>query len=152
MQACLLAFTNAMPAVRADLDPALNSISVAGPLPARHRHRRGMCRERGHEPVHLLDCMDVTRAMLMGYYAALHDQHHAGYVADRQARCQLRVICRFLKPGRPNLLTLLCHFLTAYLSGRIMLSCFPSAAGQAAVAVAMLEGGLSAPFVPMVVR
>ena len=35
MQACLLAFTGAIPAVRADLDPALNSISVADPLPAR---------------------------------------------------------------------------------------------------------------------
>jgi len=73
MQARLLAFTGAIPAVRADLDPALNSISVADPLPARHGHRNGMCRERGHEPGHLLDGMDVTCAMLIGYYSVTFD-------------------------------------------------------------------------------
>src|SRR6516164_2505537 len=78
MQACLFAFTDVIPAVRADLDPALNSVSVAASLSAHHGYRAGVGRERSHEPVHPLDGMDVTRTMPIVYYAVIPDQHCAG--------------------------------------------------------------------------
>ena len=78
MQACLFAFTDVVSVVRADLDPTLKSISVAASLPAHHGYEFVMCRERGPEPVHLLDVMDVTCTMLMGYYAIMLDQYCFG--------------------------------------------------------------------------
>lgn len=86
MQACLFAFTNVIPVVRADLDPELESVSVAASLSAHDGYGIGMSRERSLEPVHLLDRIDVTCTMLMAYYAVILDQHHGGQLAHRQAR------------------------------------------------------------------
>ena len=78
MQACLFAFTDVRSAVRADLDPTLKSVSLAASLSTHHGYEAGVCRERGLEPVHLLDGMDVTCTMLIAYYATILDQHCAG--------------------------------------------------------------------------
>ena len=75
MQACLFAFTDVVSVVRADLDPALKSVSVAASLSTHHGYGVGVCRERSLEPVHLLDGMDVTCTMLIAYYAIILDQH-----------------------------------------------------------------------------
>jgi hypothetical protein len=102
MQARLFTSTDVTPAVRADLDPALSSVSVTSSLSTHHGYRDGVCREHNLEPVHLLDSMNVSGTMLIGYYAVILNQHRAGHLADRQPGCQLRVIRCFLKPGRPN--------------------------------------------------
>jgi hypothetical protein len=78
MQACLFAFTNVVSVVRADLDPALASVSVAASLSSHHGYGVGMSRERSLKPVHLLDGIDVTCTMLMAYYAIVLDQHYSG--------------------------------------------------------------------------
>src|SRR5215469_12347251 len=78
MQACLFAFTDVIPVVRADLDPALTSVSVAASLSTHHGYRAAVCPERSREPAHLLDGMDVTCTMLIVYYAVTLDQHRAG--------------------------------------------------------------------------
>ena len=78
MQACLFAFTDVIPAVRPDLDPALNSASVTASLSTHHGYRTGICWERGREPVHALNGMDVTCAILIVYYAVILDQHRVG--------------------------------------------------------------------------
>jgi hypothetical protein len=96
MQACLFAFTDVVPAVRADLDPTLKSVSAAASPSAHHGYRADVSRERSLEPAHLLDNMDVTCTMLMAYYSIVLDQHCTGHLADRQAGCQLRVIRCFL--------------------------------------------------------
>jgi hypothetical protein len=96
MQACLFAFTDIISVVRANLDPALNSVSVAASLSTHHGYRAGVCRERSRKPVHLLDGMDVTCAMLIVYCAVILDQHCPGQLADWQACCQLCVIRSFL--------------------------------------------------------
>jgi hypothetical protein len=96
MQACLFAFTDVVPVVRADLDPTLKSVSAAASLSTHHGYRAGVSRERSPEPVHLLDGMDVTCTMLMAYYSIILDQHCAGQLADWQAGSQLRVIRCFL--------------------------------------------------------
>ena len=71
MQACLFAFTDVGPVVRADLDPVLNSVSVAASPSTHHGYRAGVCPERSREPVHLLDGMDVNCTMLKTYYAVI---------------------------------------------------------------------------------
>ena len=96
MQACLFAFADAAPVVRADLDPALRSVGAAASPSTHHGYRAGVRPERSREPVHLLDGMDVNCTMLKTYYAVILYQHFAGQPADRQARCQLRVIRGFL--------------------------------------------------------
>lgn len=78
MKACLLAFTDVVPVVRADLDPMLKSVSAAASLSADDGYRVGVSRERGIEPVHLLDGMDVTRTTLMAYYSIILNQQCAG--------------------------------------------------------------------------
>jgi len=78
MQACLFAFTDVIPVVRAYLDPALSSVSVADSLSADHGYGAGVCPERSREPVHPLDGMDVTCAMLKVYCAVFLDQQCAG--------------------------------------------------------------------------
>ena len=78
MQACLFAFTDVVSVIHADLDPTLNSISVAASPSARHGYGVGVCRERGLEPVQLLDGTDVACTMLMSYYAIALDQHRVG--------------------------------------------------------------------------
>ena len=78
MQACLFAFADVVPVVRADLDPALTSVSVTASLSAHHGYRAAVCLERSREPVHPLDGMNVTCTMLMIYYAVILDQYRAG--------------------------------------------------------------------------
>ena len=96
MQACLFTFTHTIPAVRANLDPALNSVGVAASLSTHYCHLAGVCRKRSREPVHLLDGTDVNCTMPVAYNSAILDKHRPGQLADRQARCQLRVIRCFL--------------------------------------------------------
>ena len=86
VQACLLACTDAIPVARADLDPALRRVSVAAAVSPHDGQRTGAPRERGREPVHLLDGMDITRAMPVRYDAVMPDQHRPGKLADWQAR------------------------------------------------------------------
>ena len=78
MQACLFAFTNVVPVVRTDLDPALRSVSAAASPSTHHGYRAGVCPERSREPVHLLDGMNVICTMLIVYYAVIIYQHFAG--------------------------------------------------------------------------
>ena len=85
-----------------DLDPALNSVSVAASPSTHHGYRAGVCQECSREPIHSLDGMDVSCAMPIVDYPVILDQYCAGQQADRQARCQLGVIRRFLQPGRPD--------------------------------------------------
>jgi hypothetical protein len=96
MQACLFAFTDVVPVVRADLDPALKSVSAAASLSTHHGYRVSVSQEGSLEPVHLLDGMDVACTMLMVYYSIILDEYCAGQLADWQAGCQLRVIRCFL--------------------------------------------------------
>src|SRR6266567_2660160 len=77
MQACLFACADVISVVRADLDQALKSVSVAASLSTHHGYGVGVCRERSLEPVHLLDGNDVTCTMLIAYYAIILDQHCA---------------------------------------------------------------------------
>jgi len=78
MQACLFAFADAVSIFRADLDPTLQSVSVAASLSTNHGY--GVCvrRERGLEPVHLLDGLYVTYTVLVLYYGVILDQHCVG--------------------------------------------------------------------------
>ncbi len=96
MQACLFAFTDVVPVIHADLDPALKGVSAADSLSTHHADGAGMSRERSLEPVHLLDGMDVTCTMLIVYYSIVLDQHCASQFANWQGRRQLRVIRCFL--------------------------------------------------------
>lgn len=78
MQACLFALTNVMPAVRADLDSALRSVSAAASLPTHHGYRACICPERSREPAHLLDNMNVACTMLVVDCAVILYQDFAG--------------------------------------------------------------------------
>ena len=78
MQACLFAFPDVIPVVRAELDPTLDGVSVAASLSTHYGDRAGVCLESGREPVHPLDGMNVTCTMLMIYYAVILDQYRAG--------------------------------------------------------------------------
>lgn len=78
MKACLLAFTDTQPVVRAYLHPSLPSVSVTGSPASHNGYRVVVCRERGVEPIHLLDGMDVSRAVPIIYYAIIIYKHHAG--------------------------------------------------------------------------
>ncbi len=69
MKTCLFAFTDIQPVVRADLHPALTSVSAAASPATHNGYRAGACRERGLEPLHLLDGMDVSFAMPIIYYS-----------------------------------------------------------------------------------
>src|ERR1700733_14356311 len=102
MQARLLAFAHVVPVVGADLDPPLNRVSVAAPPPAHHRQGVRVRRERRREPRHLLDGTNISSAMPMANYPAVHDKHRRSQRADRQSRGQLRAIRIFLQPGHIN--------------------------------------------------
>ena len=78
MQACLFACTDVIPVIRADLDPALSSVSMAASLSTHHGYRPGICRERSREPAHLLDGMNVPCALLIVYYPVTLDQDCVG--------------------------------------------------------------------------
>jgi hypothetical protein len=101
MKACVFAFSDIEPVIRADLHPMLSSVSVAHPSAAHNAYRIGVCRERGLEPFRSLNGMDVNCAVPIGYCLAILDEHCVRQVADRQACRQLSVICRSLKPGQP---------------------------------------------------
>lgn len=78
MKTCLFAFTYIRPVARADLNPALTSVSAAA-SPATHNcYRVGMCRERSLEPLHLLDAMEVSCAMPIIYYSIILYKHCYG--------------------------------------------------------------------------
>ena len=78
MKACLFAFTDIQPVVRTDLHPALTSVSVAASPATHNGYRAGASRERSVEPLHLLDRMDVSRAMPIIYYPITPHKHCAG--------------------------------------------------------------------------
>jgi hypothetical protein len=77
MKTCLFAFTDIQSVVRADLHPALTSVSVAASPAAHYGDRAGASRERSLEPIHPLDGMDVSCAMpVIDYSITLH-KHYA---------------------------------------------------------------------------
>jgi len=78
MKTCLFAFTDIQSVVRADLHPALTSVSVADSPTTHNGYRVGVCRERSFEPLHLLDGMDVVCAMPIIYYPIIFRKHRAG--------------------------------------------------------------------------
>lgn len=75
MKTRVLALASIPPVVRADLHPPLSGISMAAPPAAHDDHRVGICRERSREPVHVLDGMDVRRALPKANQSVmLHEQ------------------------------------------------------------------------------
>jgi len=100
MQARVFAAADGVPVIRADLDPPLTGVGVADPPSAHHGYRVGVRRERGLEPVRLLDGMDVAGATPKINEAIVLDQQFGGQLAEWQARPQLSVIRRFLQPGQ----------------------------------------------------
>jgi hypothetical protein len=78
MKARLFAFTDIGSVVRADLHPAPDGVSMAA-APATHNcYGVRVWREGCLEPLHLLDGMDINRAMPIGYYSIIHYKHCAG--------------------------------------------------------------------------
>lgn len=96
VQAGLLAFSDVVPVVHADLDPALNSVGVTDPFSAHHGYRAGVGRERSLEPAHLLNGMNITRTLLISYQLVIFGKHGLGQAAYWQAGGQLRVVRCFL--------------------------------------------------------
>jgi hypothetical protein len=78
MKTCLFAFTDIQSVVRADLHPALTSVSVAASPAAHNGYRAGASRESSFEPIRPLDGMDVSCAMPIIYYAITLRKHCAG--------------------------------------------------------------------------
>ena len=78
MKTCLFAFTDIQAVVRANLHPALTSVSVAASPATHNGDRVGASRERRLEPLHPLDGMDVSCAMPIIYYSIILDEHCAG--------------------------------------------------------------------------
>src|SRR5215471_19841836 len=78
METCLFTFADIQPVVRADLHPALTSGSVAASPAIHNGYRVGVCGERSLEPPHLLDGMDVGRALPVIYYPIILHKHCAG--------------------------------------------------------------------------
>ena len=100
MKACVFAFSDIETVVRSDLHATLGRVSVAQASATRNGYRIGVSRERSLEPVRLLNGMDVNCAVPEPDYLAVHDEHSASQLADRQACRQLSVIRRSLKPGQ----------------------------------------------------
>jgi hypothetical protein len=78
MKTCLFAFTDIQSVVRADLYPALISVSVTTSPATHNGYRVGICREGSPEPRHVLDGMDVSCAMPIIYYPVILHKDHAG--------------------------------------------------------------------------
>jgi hypothetical protein len=78
MKTCLFAFTDILSVVRADLYPALISVSMTTSPAPHNGYRVGVCREGSLEPRHLLDGMDVSCAMPVIYYPIILHEHYAG--------------------------------------------------------------------------
>ncbi len=77
MKACLLAFADIRPVVRADLHPALTRVSVTDPPATYNGYRVRVGRERGPEPLRPLDGMNVSRAMTITYRLIVTFKHCA---------------------------------------------------------------------------
>ena len=77
MKTCLFAFTDAKPVVRTDLHPPLTSVSATGSPATHNGDRVRVRRERSLEPLHLLDGMDVIRAVPIIYYPIILHKHCA---------------------------------------------------------------------------
>jgi hypothetical protein len=77
MKTCLFAFTDTQPVVRADLHPALTSVSMTASPATHNGYRIRVCRERSLEPLHLLDGMDVSCATPVIYYPIILHKHCA---------------------------------------------------------------------------
>lgn len=77
MKTCLFAFTDIQPVARADLHPALTSVSSADSSATHNGYRVGVCQERSLEPLHLLDGMDISCAMPIIYYSIILHEHCA---------------------------------------------------------------------------
>lgn len=97
VQAGLFAFADTESVIRADLDLTPKSVGVAASPASPDRQGGDVGRERGLEPVRLLDGKDISRAMSMAYAAVGQDQHRAGQLADWQAGRQLGVVRRLLQ-------------------------------------------------------
>lgn len=78
METCLFAFTDIQSVVRADLHPALSSVSMTASSATHNGYRVRVYQERGREPLHLLDGMDVGCAMPIVYYPVIFHKHCAG--------------------------------------------------------------------------
>jgi hypothetical protein len=77
MKACLLALADVQAVVRADLHPALASVSVTDSPAADNGHRVRVRRECGPEPLPPLDGMDVSCALPVTYYPVILHKHFA---------------------------------------------------------------------------
>jgi hypothetical protein len=77
MKTSLFTLTDAQPVVRADLYPALISISVADPPATDNGYRVRIRREGTVEPLHLLDGVNVTCTMPIIYYPIILHKHRA---------------------------------------------------------------------------
>jgi hypothetical protein len=75
MKTCVFAFTDTQPVVRADLHPALTSVSATASPAAHDGYRVGVRRERSLEPLHPLDGMEVRCALPVIYYAIIIHKH-----------------------------------------------------------------------------
>jgi hypothetical protein len=78
MKTCLFAFTDTHSVVRADLHPALTSVSTTASPAALHGYRVRVRWKRSLEPLHLLDGIDVTCATPVIYYPIVIHQDRAG--------------------------------------------------------------------------
>ena len=96
MKTRLLAFTHIEPVVRPDLHPALTSIGAAASAATRNGYRLSICRERGPEPGHFLDGVDIGCAPTIVNYSIILHKHCRGQLAHWQACRELRAIRCFL--------------------------------------------------------
>jgi hypothetical protein len=77
MKTCLFAFADTQSVVRADLHLALTSVSVTDSPAPDNGYRVRVGREGTLEPLHLLDGVEVSRAMPVIYYPAILHKHGA---------------------------------------------------------------------------
>lgn len=77
MKTCLFAFTDTQSVVRADLHPALTSVSPAASPAAHDGYQVRVGREGSLEPLRLLDGMDVSSAMPIINYPIILHKHGA---------------------------------------------------------------------------
>jgi hypothetical protein len=100
VKARVLASTGIPPVLGADLYPSLSGVGTAATPPADNGHRVDVGRERGLEPSCLLNGTDIPLAVPIRDRRAVFHEYGAGKVADRHARCQLGVVCRYLQLSR----------------------------------------------------
>jgi hypothetical protein len=78
MKACLFAFTDIQPVVRADPHQALTSVSATASPATHNGYRTRVRRERGLEPLRLLNGMDVSCTTPIIYYSIILYKDRAG--------------------------------------------------------------------------